>query len=65
MLHDLILLSIQPSDCQPISDAFAQLGWNKPLSLNEQYVKLQETGERDIILDCFPFDWCRLYGEDR
>ena len=46
----LQLRPITPKDCQIISSAFARIGWNKPISLYESYVKMQARGERDIII---------------
>ena len=51
MVHEnLILRKILPADCQPISEAFALQGWNKPISQYQTYVKYQESGERDVII---------------
>ena len=33
-----------------IHQAFAEQGWNKPISQYEQYLQWQESGQRDIIL---------------
>jgi hypothetical protein len=36
-----------------ISDAFNQIGWNKPPSLFEEYLKEQEAGERLVWVAYF------------
>jgi ribosomal protein S18 acetylase RimI-like enzyme len=41
---------LQKSDIQPIAAAFAQLGWDKPASQYERYLKEQQTGERLVLV---------------
>ena len=50
MKRNLVLRKIQYADCQKISNAFKEQGWNKPVSQYKAYVKNQERGERDIII---------------
>ena len=50
MKGDLKLREIRNEDCQLISEAFQEQGWDKPISQYEQYYKLQEKGERDVII---------------
>ena len=49
-ISSIILRKIQLADCQLISHAFGQQGWDKPVSQYERYFELQETGQRDIML---------------
>jgi ribosomal protein S18 acetylase RimI-like enzyme len=50
MKRNLILRKIRKIDCQKISNAFEQQGWNKPVEQYEQYFAYQETGTRDVII---------------
>ena len=44
------LRPIISSDCPEISSAFTAQGWDKPVDLYERYLKLQNSGARDIII---------------
>lgn len=46
-LHIRLLIA---SDIQPIADAFAALGWNKPASQYERYLAEQEAGLRTVFV---------------
>ncbi|MEL6134455.1 MAG: GNAT family N-acetyltransferase [Bacteroidota bacterium] len=50
MNQRISLRAIRSEDCVPISKAFEEQGWNKPVAQYENYVQFQERGERDIIL---------------
>ena len=50
MMKGLSLRKIQTSDCKQISAAFKAQGWNKPVSLYQQYLDFQTSGQRDIII---------------
>ncbi|MCB0838923.1 MAG: GNAT family N-acetyltransferase [Bacteroidetes bacterium] len=50
MKHNLILRKIQSEDCIPISEAFNDQGWNKPVAQYKRYVEFQQEGSRDIII---------------
>lgn len=50
MKGNLKIREIRKADCQIISESFKKQGWDKPASQYEQYLKFQETGERDIII---------------
>ena len=41
---------IQLEDCVIIHTAFKAQGWDKPVSLYEQYLQLQENKERDVLV---------------
>lgn len=41
---------IKEEDCSVISAAFQNQGWNKPVTQYESYVRLVESGERDVVL---------------
>lgn len=49
-MNDLSLRKIQASDCEQISAAFKAQSWNKPVSLYQQYLDFQTSGQRDIII---------------
>jgi GNAT superfamily N-acetyltransferase len=49
-MEGLSLRKIQTSDCKQISAAFTAQGWHKPISLYQQYLDFQTSGERDIII---------------
>jgi GNAT superfamily N-acetyltransferase len=42
--------SITTKDPEPISKAFIEQGWNKPVSLYKKYLKLQQAGIRDVLI---------------
>lgn len=44
--QDCIIVSLTADHIPLISEAFNQIGWNKPLSLFEGYLKEQDVGER-------------------
>lgn len=50
MQDQIILRDIHKADCLDISEQFAAQGWHKPASQYLNYLDLQTTGERDIIL---------------
>lgn len=41
---------LQTQNIEPIADAFAALGWNKPASQYERYLAEQEAGERVVLV---------------
>ncbi len=41
---------IEIQDCQDISHAFTEQGWDKPLEQYQRYLRLQKEGSRDIII---------------
>lgn len=45
---EVFIRSLIKEDIVAISDAFNQIGWNKPVSLFEAYLKAQEAGERIV-----------------
>ncbi len=42
--------ALQQEDIEPIAEAFACLGWNKPASQYVKYLQEQERGERQILV---------------
>ena len=50
MANRLQLRKLRGADCEIISDAFKEQGWNKPVSQYEEYLRYQEQGLRDIIV---------------
>lgn len=50
MKSPISLKALKKEDCSIISNAFTQQGWNKPISLYLNYLKLQAAGKRDIII---------------
>jgi GNAT superfamily N-acetyltransferase len=44
--NDVLIRSLIREDIVAISEAFNQIGWNKPATLFERYLKEQEAGER-------------------
>jgi ribosomal protein S18 acetylase RimI-like enzyme len=51
MKNKLILRKIKKSDCEAISKAFQEQGWDdKTTNQYWQYLDFQESGERDIII---------------
>lgn len=46
----VILRKIKQADCVEISEAFAQQGWDKPVAQYENYLSMQQSGERDVII---------------
>ncbi|MFN8494595.1 MAG: GNAT family N-acetyltransferase [Caldilineaceae bacterium] len=47
---NLTIRPLQTQDIQPIADAFAQIGWNKPASQYERYLAEQTSGQRDVFV---------------
>ena len=41
---------LEKADIQPIAAAFAELGWHKPASQYENYLKEQDAGRRMVLL---------------
>jgi|SRR5579871_1379368 len=55
------MLSIAPlaaGDIAQIAAAFAELGWNKPVSQYERYLAEQNSGVRDILVARFDGEFC-------
>lgn len=50
MQHKITIRNMISEDCEIISKAFIAQGWNKPISLYEEYYKEQLKGERDVII---------------
>lgn len=51
MLEDhLEIRPLQTQDIQPIADAFAQIGWNKPASQYTHYLAEQDAGMRAVLV---------------
>lgn len=51
MSNKVIIRKMKYEDAQVISDAFAEQEWHdKPIDLYQKYFKLQESGERDILI---------------
>ena len=48
--RDVLIRPLIREDIVAISDAFNQIGWNKPASIFEGYLKEQEAGERIVWL---------------
>lgn len=46
----MILRKIETADCLPIHKAFKEQGWDKPIAQYQNYVALQNSGQRDIII---------------
>ncbi len=46
MINQIQICPLIGEDIATISGAFNAIGWNKPLSLFEGYLKEQEAGER-------------------
>lgn len=46
----LTIRDLQATDIQPIAQAFAELGWNKPASQYEHYLCQQEAGQREVVV---------------
>jgi GNAT superfamily N-acetyltransferase len=46
----LAIRPLIPSDVQPIADAFARLGWNKPASQYERYLEEARTAVRTTLV---------------
>ncbi len=47
---DLKIRDLQEKDCQLISDAFATQGWSKPVTQYQNYLEIQASGERDVLV---------------
>lgn len=41
---------LRQEDIAPIVEAFRQIGWNKPASQYEQYLKEQTNGQRQVLV---------------
>jgi ribosomal protein S18 acetylase RimI-like enzyme len=50
MKTNLEIRLLQKNDIQPIAAAFARLGWNKPASQYQRYLKEQQAGERLVLV---------------
>lgn len=50
LIDNLVLRRLNSSDPLLFHQAFKKQGWNKPVEQYEQYLKLQASGERDIIV---------------
>ncbi|HNB52390.1 MAG TPA: GNAT family N-acetyltransferase [Anaerolineales bacterium] len=46
----LLLRDLLPTDCPTISTAFATQGWNKPITLYENYWRELQAGQRNVLL---------------
>jgi GNAT superfamily N-acetyltransferase len=46
----ITIRQLEQADIQPIADAFALLGWDKPASQYERYLAEQETGTRTVLV---------------
>lgn len=46
----LTIRLLRPADIQPITDAFNEIGWNKPVSQYEMYLREQEAGRRVVLV---------------
>ena len=46
----IILRPLEVADAEVISAAFDAIGWNKPVSLYEEYLQDQIAGRRDVIV---------------
>lgn len=49
-ISNIRLRSIAREDCEAISSAFTNQGWDKPVTQYKHYLALQNSGERDVIL---------------
>jgi len=49
-MSDFQIRLLKPGDIQPISVAFAQIGWNKPVSQYERYLEEQVGGQREVLV---------------
>lgn len=47
---DLVIRPLAVEDSPIISAAFADIGWNKPVSQYEKYLVEQDRGERDVLV---------------
>jgi ribosomal protein S18 acetylase RimI-like enzyme len=50
MRIDPTIQILKPSDTQPITEAFARLGWHKPASQYERYLVEQAAGDRVVLV---------------
>jgi ribosomal protein S18 acetylase RimI-like enzyme len=50
MSRGIEILNMKESDCEPISNAFSEQGWNKPTTQFLRYMKESIQGERIILL---------------
>jgi GNAT superfamily N-acetyltransferase len=48
---------LNQSDIQPIADAFAKLGWHKPVSIYERYLAEQAAGDRVVLVAWVDLDF--------
>ena len=46
----LTIRNLQAGDIEPIANAFAAIGWNKPAVQYERYLAEQTAGERDVLV---------------
>jgi len=51
-MNTILIRLLEPGDIQPISAAFAELGWNKPVSQYEEYLLEQQAGARVVLVAC-------------
>lgn len=49
-MQDLSIRPLLAADIHPISAAFAELGWNKPVSKYKSYLAEQESGRRVVLV---------------
>src|SRR5579862_1407045 len=47
---ELCIRKLEAQDIQPIADAFAAIGWNKPASQYRSYLAEQDGGQRVVLV---------------
>lgn len=52
-MPDFLIRFLENDDLQPMAAAFAQLGWNKPVSQYQKYLSEQEAGARVVLVAFF------------
>jgi hypothetical protein len=62
-MDHLILTELKAEDGKRVSQAFAEQGWNKPVSQYETYLLYQEQGKRDMIVAWLKGPICRLFND--
>ncbi len=50
MTMNLDIRLLEPEDPEPISAAFTEIGWEKPASQYERYLKEQASGKRTVLV---------------
>ena len=50
MNRNIELREIRKADCKLISESFQKQGWDKPILQYEEYLRLQENGERAVLI---------------